>query len=71
MVIGSPVRVYDEWEEWFSEGEVIAIDGDTIDVDFYDWVQRYAASDLTPRVAYYSRFFAAQPGAGITIDDFR
>lgn len=71
MVIGSPVRVYDEWEEWFSEGEVIAIDGDTVDVDFYDWVQRYDASDLTPRVAYYSRFLMAKQGAGITIDDFR
>ena len=44
MVIGSPVRVYDEWEEWFSEGEVIAIDGDTVDVDFYD-----GCSAMTPR----------------------
>lgn len=71
MEVGSPVRVYDEVDEWFSEGEVIAIDETTVDVDFYDWVQRYDAADLTIRISFYSETIVAKPGAGKTISDFR
>lgn len=71
MDVGAPVRVYDEMDEWFSEGEVIAVDETTVDVDFYDWVQRYDVADLTLRLSLYSEILVAKPGAGTTIDDFR
>ncbi len=71
MDVGSPVRLYDEMDEWFSEGEIVAISGDVIDVDFYDWVQRYDASDLTLRIIFYSDILIAKRGAGETISDFR
>ncbi len=71
MNVGSPVRVYDELDEWFSEGEIVAVSGDVIDVDFYDWVQRYDASDLTTRIIFYSEILVAKQGAGETISDFR
>ena len=71
MNVGEPVRVYDEWDEWFSEGEVIAVEAGHIDVDFYDWVQRYEKADLSPRVILYSEVLVARRGAGETITDFR
>lgn len=71
MNVGEPVRVYDEWDEWFSEGEIIAVEADRVDVDFYDWVQRYDKADLTLRIILYSDILVARRGAGETITDFR
>lgn len=48
--IGEVVRIYYE-EDWFDrddtpfdEGQVIAIDGDLITVDFWDWIERWQES---------------------------
>lgn len=71
MNVGEPVRVYDEIDEWFSEGEIIAVEGDEIDVDFYDWVQRYDAAELTTRIVFYAEILVATAKAGKTISDFR
>lgn len=71
MNVGEPVRVYDDFEEWFSEGEIIAVDGRSVDVDFYDWVQRFDVSDLTRRIILYADVIVAKSGAGTIISDFR
>lgn len=71
MNVGDPVRVYDELGEWFCEGEITAVEANHVDVDFYDWVQRYERSELNLRIILYSDILVTKPGAGKTITDFR
>jgi hypothetical protein len=59
-------------DDWVHEGEVIVIEDDYIDVDFYDWVQRY------PRMAIREgwdctceRFLGPGTEKGTTIRDHR
>lgn len=69
------VRLYDEHHEWFDSGVVQAIDwrGATVDVDYGDWVQRYALDQLQvcyPEDGSYERcLIPTDPGT--TIADYR
>lgn len=69
--VGDTVRVYDDSFEWFSEGKIFHIDDTAIRVDFLDWQQQYAFSDIEQRLSFYSLVYVAKDGTGITLKDFR
>lgn len=71
MKVGDPVRVYDENEEWFSEGEITAVSADRVEVDFIDWVQRYHPAQVRVRHIFYAEVLVTKTGDGETISDFR
>lgn len=71
MKVGDPVRVYDENEEWFSEGEITTISAVHVEVDFIDWVQRYRPDQIRVRHIFYAELLVTRATEGETISDFR
>jgi hypothetical protein len=69
MVLDAVVRIYEG--EWFSEGRVIEIADDFVLVDFSDWKQRYAKSELKVEHIFYQTIWIATRESGQTIEDFR
>lgn len=68
MKIEDAVHLYEG--EWYFEGRITAIDGESVTVDFIDWVQRYRPHEL--RVSYIHFQEVIIPiGPGECLQDFR
>jgi hypothetical protein len=71
--IGMLVRLYYD-SDTFDEGEVKAMTEDGIDVDFYDWIERWpSAAQFSPGNSYFEadKQFLVPNIAGEIITDFR
>jgi hypothetical protein len=68
---GDKVRIYYE-EQCFDEGEVTAVNGALITVDFYDWIERWGDDQFVLRDLYYEGIEVLVPiRRGTIVADFR
>lgn len=69
--VGDAVRIYYE-EHCYDEGEVTAVIGDEIVVDFYDWIERWSESDFRlDELFYEAREMLIPRRRGEIVVDFR
>jgi hypothetical protein len=52
VVVGATVRIYYD-DDSFDEGEVTAVVGDLITVDFYDWIERWNDHEFRLQELFY------------------
>jgi hypothetical protein len=52
LTIGSIVRLYYD-QDTFDEGKVCALNDQHVDVDFYDWIERWPISKLSAYELWY------------------